>query len=186
MRNTDVLSKVAADAKSFELLFGYLFGTAVSSNRDRRHCQAVGIRIAGIIPGAGGLGKARWARRGKGKSGGLRVSRLPGRQSRMRSEAHASHQAIASLAGCTRLRQCDSVAPATRDQSSARRRKACRRPASRAPRSYRKVYHRISPRFTPHPPSPPRPRKVAPRPSRTRRERVAPTDKRARLRLAAR
>lgn len=168
------------------MLFGYLFGTAVSSNRDRRDRKAVGILNRRYHPRRRRSWQGHFSPCRPAPSGGLRVSRLPGRQSRMRSEAHASHQAIASLAGCTRRRQCDSVAPATRDQSSARRRKACRRPASRAPRSYRKVYHRISPRFTPHPPSPPRPRKVAPCPSRTRRERVAPTDKRARLRLAAR
>ena len=50
----------------------------------------------------------------------------------------------------------------------------------------RNVYQRISPRLTPHPPSPLRPKQVVPHPPKTRRAKVVWTGKRWRLRRAAR
>jgi hypothetical protein len=58
-------------------LSGYESQVSALLNEDERMAMEFFIACAPeahpVIPGAGGFRKARWARRGKGKSGGLRV-----------------------------------------------------------------------------------------------------------------
>jgi hypothetical protein len=58
-------------------LSGYESQVSALLNEDERMAMEFYVACAPedhpVIPGAGGFRKARWARRGKGKSGGLRV-----------------------------------------------------------------------------------------------------------------
>jgi hypothetical protein len=93
---------------------GYESQVSALMNEDERMAMEFYIACAPeghpVIPGAGGFRKARWARRGKGKSGGFRVVYFflaePGRiymaaiyaKSRMESLSAADQNVLAKLA----------------------------------------------------------------------------------------
>jgi hypothetical protein len=95
-------------------LSGYESQVSGLLNEDERMAMEFYIACAPeghpVIPGAGGFRKARWARRGKGKSGGFRVVYFflaePGRiymaaiyaKSRMESLTAADRNVLAKLA----------------------------------------------------------------------------------------
>ena len=95
-------------------LRGYESQVSALLNEDERVAMEFYIACAPedhpVIPGAGGFRKARWARRGKGKSGGFRVIYFflaePGRiymaaiyaKSRMETLSAADRKVLAKLA----------------------------------------------------------------------------------------